>query len=541
MKTDPITLEVIRNTMQSIAEEMGVTLIRTALSPNIKDRRDCSTAIYTPKGELIAQAEHIPLHLGIMPIIVKKVLEIFPPESLLPGDAIISNDPYINGSHLPDVCIITPVFLGETLMAITANIAHHVDIGGSTPGSMSTIATEIFQEGIRIPPIKIYNQGIINSEVLTLLAHNVRTKDVFLGDLQAQMATNIVGSKRLLELERKTGIDRLDMHIKDIIEYTERRLKAVLAVLPTGKYDFSDHLEGDGITDHPLKINLNLEITENKIIADFTGTDRQAKGPVNATTGVTQACVIYAVKAALDPDLHTSEGIARVIEIITPEGTLLNPSFPAPVAHANINTAQRITDVVLGALAKAVPHRVTAAGTGSMSNLAIGGLNKQQEYFSYIETYGGGQGAKHDQDGMDGVHVNMTNTMNTPIEVIENAYPLRVDKYALLPDTGGEGKFRGGVGLTRQITLLSDAYVSISSERNSIQPWGLEGGQPGKTAKCYLDDADGTRLRVAGKFTGELSAGTSITLETAGGGGYGPPEERSNEAIKRDLAAGLTT
>jgi N-methylhydantoinase B len=539
--TDPVTLEVQRNALQSIAEEMGVTLIRTALSPNIKDRRDCSTAIYTATGDLVAQAEHIPLHLGIMPSIVKKILELYPPENLAPNDAIISNDPYINGSHLPDICLITPVFIKNELTAIVANLAHHVDVGGAVPGSMSTVSTEVFQEGIRIPPIKLYNHGEINQEVMELLTYNIRTNETFHGDLQAQYSTNLVGCKRLQELVQKTGLDFLRHQMEDIIDYTERRFRAALAFVPSGTYRYFDYLEGDGISNNRIKIALTLQITEDKIIADFTGTDDQVKGPINATPGVTQACVYFAVKAVLDPELPSNEGIARVVETIVPKGSLLNPHFPAPVAHANINTAQRITDVILGALAQALPHQVTAAGTGSMSLLAIGGLDQNKEYFSYIETYGGGQGGKYGQDGMDGVHVNMTNTRNTPVEVIEMSYPLRVEKYALRPDTGGAGQFRGGTGLTRQITLLTEAHVSVSSERNTIKPWGLEGGLPGGVGRCYLETPAGEKLKMPGKYTKELPAGTVITLETAGGGGYGPVKERTQEAISHDGEEGLTT
>ena len=541
MKTDPITLEIIRHAIQSIAEEMNAVLISTAFSPNLRDRHDCSTAVYTTKGALVAQTEQVPLHLGTMSSMVEKTLELFPINRLLPGDAIISNDPYINGSHLPDICLITPVYLGDTPLALLANMAHHVDLGGSVPGSMSTVATEIFQEGIRIPPLKIYKQGVLDQEVLNLLAHNVRTGEIFRGDLQAQLSANQVGSKQLLELEHKIGLDRLIFNMEEMINYTERRLLALLEDVPAGRYEYADYLEGDGVNDYPLKIALALEIAPGKILADFTGTSPQAKGPSNATPGIAKACVFYAIKAALDPALPFSAGIARVVELLTPEGSLLNPAFPAPVAQAVVNTAQRITDTVLGALAQALPHRVTAAGAGSMNSLTIGGPRERQEYFSFVESCGGGQGAKSDQDGMDGVHTNMTNTMNTPVEVIESAYPLRVEQYALLPDSGGPGQFRGGVGLRRQFKLLSDAYVSISSERNSIRPWGLAGGKPGETAKCFLEESGGGKRRLPGKFTGELPAGSVITLETAGGGGYGPAEARAPEAVEQDLAEGLIT
>ncbi|OPY58572.1 MAG: Acetophenone carboxylase delta subunit [Pelotomaculum sp. PtaU1.Bin035] len=539
MNTDPITLEVLRNALQSIAEEMGVTLTRTALSPNIKDRRDCSTAIYTPGGELAAQAEHIPLHLGLMPTVVKKVLETFPVRNLAPGDTIMINDPYISGSHLPDICVISPVFAGNRLLAIVANLAHHVDMGGTVPGSMSTTATEIFQEGIRIPPVKISSGGRVNNDLLKVLAHNVRTTSEFYGDIQAQISANQIGGKRLEELERKTGTETLKHYMDEIINYTERRIRAALKNIPNGTYQFSDYLEGDGITGDMIKIAVRVQVEDEKIIVDFTGTSPQVKGPVNATRGVTLACAYFAVKAVADPELPPSEGIARAVEIITPPGTLVNPCFPAPVAHANINTAQRITDIVLGALAQAVPHKVTAAGTGSMSNFTIGGRDARHHYYSYVETYGGGQGAKYDQDGMDGVHVNMTNTLNTPVEVIEMNYPLLVEKYGLIPDTGGPGEFRGGTGLAREITVLENATVSISTERNIINPWGLQKGIPGRCARCFIKMPGSDCKEIPGKFTREVPKGATIILQTAGGGGFGDPLRRDPAAVRQDVVNGL--
>ncbi|MEW6447553.1 MAG: hydantoinase B/oxoprolinase family protein [Bacillota bacterium] len=538
---DPITIEVLRNAIQSVAEEMGVVLTRTALSPNIKDRRDCSTAVYTPDGALVAQAEHIPLHLGLMPTVVRKVLEVFPAERLKPGDAIIINDPYISGSHLPDICIISPAFARSRLLAIVANLAHHVDVGGMVPGSMSTAATEIFQEGIRIPPVKLCNAGRLNKELLKLLAHNVRTADEFYGDIEAQLSANRVGCKRLQELAQKIGIERLADYMTEVINYAARRFLAALKGVPAGIYRFSDYLEGDGLTGDLLKISTSVKIGEKGITVDFTGTSPQAKGPVNATRGVTLACVYFAVKAVFDPDLPASEGIERLVEVVTPPGTLVNPYFPAPVAHANINTAQRIADVVLGALAQAVPHKVTAAGTGSMSNFTIGGVGGRQGYYSYVETYGGGQGAKHGQDGMDGVHVNMTNTLNTPVEVIEMNYPVIVERYGLIPDSGGPGEFRGGTGLVRAITVLEDATVSVSTERNILRPWGLEAGRPGRGARCLIKTPDGVLAAMPGKFTKAVTKGTTIILETAGGGGVGQPFLRPPEAVRRDVINGLVS
>jgi N-methylhydantoinase B len=541
---DPVTLEVLRNALQSVAEEMGLTLIRTALSPNIKDRRDCSTAVYTTGGHLVAQAEHIPLHLGLMPTVVKAVLARFPVSKLSPGDAVIINDPYISGSHLPDICIITPVFQGSRPIAVLASLAHHVDVGGSVPGSMSTCAREIFQEGIRIPPVKICRQRIINQEIMDLIAGNVRTPDEFNGDIQAQISANAMGERRLQELAAKYGPSKLLEYMTGIINYSEKRMRSGLAELPGGTYIFEDFLESDGLQEKEINIKVSLTIDGDSALIDFTGTHPQVEGPVNSTRGVTLACVYYALKSVVDPGVPSNEGLAAPIKVITPSGSLVNPVFPAAVAHANINTAQRIADTMLGALAQAAPDRVTAAGTGSMSNFTVGGIEPAGgRYYSYVETYGGGQGAKIDQDGMDGIHVNMTNTRNTPVEVIEQSYPLLVNGYGLLTDTGGPGKYRGGAGLYRSITILQGkAMVSVSTERSRLRPWGLDGGNPGVSSELEIKYHSGdTEKPPCGKFTGGLQKGDTIILKTAGGGGFGNPLERDPAAVRGDVLEGLVS
>ncbi|MGD9124170.1 MAG: hydantoinase B/oxoprolinase family protein, partial [Desulfarculaceae bacterium] len=466
-KMDPITLEVMRNAFQSVAEEMGAALIRTALSTNIKDRRDCSTAIYTPQGELVAQAEHIPLHLGLMVSVVKKVLEIFPVESLKPGDAIITNDPYVSGSHLPDICMVSPVFHQKRCLGLVANLAHHVDIGGIAPGGMPTISTEIFQEGLRIPPVRLKREGVIDDEMLRLITNNVRTSYESLGDFQAQLAANNVGERRLHEIMAKYGADQCAFYMEELITYSERRMLAAISKLPQGRFEFKDYLEGDGLSQKKLTLKARLTLSPDSISVDFSGTSPQAKGSVNSTRAVTLACVFFALKSIIDPEIPSSAGTFRPVKVITPPGSLVNPQFPAPVSNANINTSQRITDVVMGALAQAVPERVPAASNGSMSIFTIGGVHPRTGvYYSYVETYGGGQGAACNADGMDGVHTNMTNTRNTPVEVIEQSYPLRVEKYSLVPDSDGAGEFRGGLGLTREITVLEhEATISLGTER----------------------------------------------------------------------------
>ncbi len=540
-KVDPITLEVMRNACQSVAEEMGAALIRTALSPNIKDRRDCSTAIYTAEGDLVAQAEHIPLHLGLMVSVVRKTLERYPIDRLEPGDAIITNDPYISGSHLPDVVMITPVFLDGACVALLANLAHHVDMGGMVPGGMPTISTEIFQEGIRIPPVKLRKRGELDWEIMGLISNNVRTSYEMRGDFQAQMAANNVGERRIKEVIARYGVESTRFYMDEIMNYAERRMTSAIKDLPEGTFTFEDYLEGDGLTDDFLKIQVSLAIKEGGILVDFTGTDPQARGSVNSTRAVTLACVYYGLKSAIGPELPSSGGTFRPVEVITPEGTLVNPRFPAPVSNANINTSQRITEVILGALSKVIPERVPAASTGSMSIFTVGGLDpRTDEYYSYVETYGGGQGALFNADGMDGVHVHMTNTMNTPTEVIEIAYPLRVERYGLVPDSEGPGRFRGGLGLTREITTVDHrTTISIGTERRAIRPWGLEGGKPGGASATWIIEPEGDRRELPTKTTTQVESGTRIVLQTAGGGGFGDPMARDPELVSRDVAEGF--
>ena len=543
MTVDAVSVEVLRNALQSAAEEMGKTLIRTAFSTNIKDRLDASAAVYTPEGDLVAQAEHIPLHLGLMPSVVREVLKIHPPQTLHPGDALLINDPYISGSHLPDIFLITPVFFEGRLVAIVSNIAHHVDVGGLAPGSMSVKATEIFQEGLRIPGVKLIKQGEIDPDMLRLIQVNVRTSSVTLGDLYAQMAANNVGGKRIIEMIEKYGHDHVQACMQAILDYSERRMRHALAEVPVGSYTFTDYLEGDGVEEYDIPIHVNIHVDGEEVTLDFTGTSPQTKGPVNSTLGVTKACAYYAIKAMCDPDIPTNAGAFRVIHVKAPSGTVVNPDFPAPVSNANINTAQRIADTILGALADVLPHRAIAACSGTMNNFTIGGYDKEsREYFSYVETYGGGQGGMRGLDGMDGVHTNMTNTLNTPSEVMEQSFPFRVERYGFAEGTGGAGEFSGGMGLVREIVIeADDVTVSLSTERRQRAPWGLFGGMPGGKSECWLVEPNGEKHLLPSKSTLTVHTGSRIILKTSGGGGYGDPSKRSAERIQQDVDHGRIT
>jgi len=540
---DPATLEVMRNALQSIAEEMGAALVRTAFSTNIKDRMDCSTAVYTREGKLVSQAEHMPLHLGLMPSVVQAVLQAYPPDRLEPGDVVIINDPYISGSHLPDICIISPVYWEGELVALLANLAHHVDVGGMTPGSMPVGAVEIFQEGLRIPPTKLCKRRKLDEELLQLILANVRTPDETRGDLQAQLAANNVGERRLHELMKKHGQAMVFKYMQAILDYSERRMRAMIAQLPPGHYTFTDYLESDGIVDEPIPIRVAIAVESNDIKVDFSGTSAATRGPVNCTRPVTLACVYYAIKSVVDPGLPSNEGAYRPIHVVTPPGSVVNPDFPAAVCQANINTAQRIVDAVLGALAHAVPDRVTAASSGSMNLFTIGGIDPGRGcYYSYVETCGGGQGAMHNQDGMDGVHTNMTNTRNTPVEVIEATYPLRVERYALVPDSGGPGRWRGGLGIVREITIVDhQARATISTERRRRRPWGLSDGKPGGASASFYETANGQVRALPTMTSMDVESDSALTLVSPGGGGMGCPLGRDVELVKRDVIAGFVS
>lgn len=519
---NPVELEIARNRLESIAEEVGTTLIQTSYSPNIKDRRDCSAGIYGPEGMLISQAEHIPLHLGLMPTMIKNALASYGTENLVEGDVLITNNPYLGGSHLPDMCVITPVFWEDELVAVAANLAHHVDVGGIAPGSMATHATEIFQEGVRVPPVKLFSAGELRDELLAVLLTNIRTQDKTRGDIMAQVAANRLGQRRIHDLLKEWGAERFDTSAKALVEYANRRTRAAIEQLPDGTGTFTDYLEHDGNTEHQVAIEVTVEVIGDQLSVDFSQTDDQVDGAVNCSWAVTESCVAYVIKLLTDPSLPSNAGLMEPIEVQTREGSLVAATFPAPVANGNIQTSQRIVDALLGAFYEFAPQHVPAASSGSMSIMTIGGFDQETgQYFSYVETYGGGQGAMPDQDGASAVHTHMTNTRNTPCEVIEREYPLRVEAYQIAEDTGGAGEYSGGDALIRQLTLTRGrAQVVAGTARVTTAPWGLAGGSDGASGKVIRHTAEGDEPRESmTRF--EVEAGEGITIQTAGGGGYG--------------------
>ncbi len=520
-----IELEIARNRLMSISEEVGTAMIRTSYSPNIKDRRDCSAGIYAPDGRLISQAEHIPLHLGLMPTLISRALEEFGAHQLRPGDVLMTNNPYLGGSHLPDICVITPVFSDGEVVALVATMAHHVDVGGITPGSMATHATEIFQEGVRIPPIRLYAEGELQREVLSLLLMNLRTADKTRGDLMAQVAANRLGQRRVLELVGEWGVAGFHRACRALIDYGERRTRAALAQLPDGTGTFTDFLEHDGVGPARIPIEATVTVAGDEVTIDLSNTSDQVRGAVNCSHAVSLACAAYVVKMLADPTLPSNHGLTVPITVKTRPGSLVHAQFPAPVAHGNIQTSQRMVDAILGAFNEFTGDLVPAASTGSMSMVTIGGLDPRTgRYYSYVETYGGGQGADALTEGASATHTHMTNTRNTPCEVIEREYPLRVDTYEIARGTGGEGRRPGGDGLVRRLTLTDgEAVVTAGTSRVTTSPWGLDGGGDGASARVRRhghDDAEDQPSLSSFRVT----AGEGVSIRTAGGGGYGAAE-----------------
>lgn len=522
---DAVTLEILRNQFEGVAEEMGHVLIRGAYSPNIKERQDCSAAVFDAEGRMVAQAEHIPVHLGAMPEAVDAIRDRNPQ----PGEAYLLNDPFAGGTHLPDITIVSPISADGEIIAYAVTRAHHADVGGMSPGSMPAGASEIYQEGIRLPGVRLTTGGELEADVLELFLANVRNPDERRADLRAQLAANDRAADRVGDLLDEHGLDRLQAAFDAVIEYSRDRVTAELAEIPNGTYHAQDVLEGDGITDEDIPIEATVTVDEASITVDFAGTAEQVDGNMNAPLAVAKSAVYFVVRAVTDPEIPPNHGCYEPIEVNAPEGTLLNPTPPSAVVGGNVETSQRVTDVVLSTFSKALPGALPAQGQGTMNNLIIGSRNA--DGYTYYETIGGGFGARPGKDGMDGVQVGMTNTLNTPVESIETEYPLRVERYALRPDSGGDGEFRGGLGLERTITVETDSVVSLLTERRRYPPRGVNGGEDGATGENRIDGEP-----VPAKSTQDAPRGTTVTIRTPGGGGYGKPENRRQTARNRDRA-----
>jgi N-methylhydantoinase B len=502
-RLDPISLQVLVGALRAACDEMGAVLIRSAHSPNIKERHDCSTALFDARGELVMQAEHIPVHLGSMPDAVAAVLE----REQRPDEAWILNDPHAGGTHLPDVTLISPLFDDEELIGFAASRAHHADIGGPTPGGMPADSTRLEDEGVVIPPTRA------TDEALRELAGRMRNPAERLADLRAQRAANLTGARRLAELVGRLGRDELLAGMAEILDYAERRSRAAIAELPDGEYRATDVLEGGADGDSEVELAVTATVAGDALRLDFGGTADEVEGNLNCPLAVTKSAAFFAVRVLTDPDAPPCAGAHRPIEVAAPLGCLLNARFPAAVVAGNVETSSRVADLVLEALAGATP--APAQGQGTMNNFTLAG-----ESFTYYETIGGGQGACPDADGPSAIHVAMSNTLNTPVEAFEIDYPVRVKRLAVRRDTGGAGAHRGGDGVVRELEALAPMRFTLITERRRHAPRGREGGEDGAPGRNLLNDRE-----LPPKTAGELRPGDRLRLETPGGGGYGPPAQ----------------
>ncbi len=549
MARNPVEIEVFKNIFHSIAEEMGAALRRTAFSPNIKERRDYSCAVFGDDGEVVAMGDHMPVHLGSMPMSVRAAIDA-PNLHLGPGDICILNDPFCGGTHLPDITLVAPVFVDRSRRAgskekrtnsakadfYVASRAHHADVGGTYPGSMG-LCEEIYQEGIRIPPVKLMANRVMQRDVLALLLNNVRTPQEREGDLGAQIAACHTGATRLQQVVTRYGLSRVRRAMSDLQDYSEELMREFLSRIAPGDYAAEDFLDDDGISDTPVRIAVKITVRPQRgkpkaalkqapiVTVDFAGSSPQVRGSINAVEAITYSACFYVFRCLLKEDVPATAGLMRPVRMIAPAGSVVNAQPPAAVAGGNVETSQRIVDVLLRALAQALPQNIPAASSGTMNNLTIGGKDDRDgsnsEPFAYYETIAGGMGARPNKDGVSGVHVHMTNSLNTPAESLEHAYPLRVTEYSIRKHSGGPGKYRGGNGLVREVEMLTDAQVTLLADRRKRGPYGLAGGGDGAPGRTEIVRATGQRELLPGKCSVRLNPGDRIRVESPGGGGWG--------------------
>jgi N-methylhydantoinase B len=519
MSIDPITLEVLRHALEGVADEMGGVLRRTAYSPNIKEREDCSAAVFSPGAELVAQAEHIPVHLGSMPASVEAAIAAFP--DLGPGDQVLLNDPFAGGTHLNDLTLVAPVFVDGELAGYVANRAHHTDVGGSAPGSIPAGATDIAQEGVRISPSLLYREGVLEREVFDLVLSSSRTPHEREGDLLAQAGANQRGAARIVEIAATWGLALVREAQEALADYAEARVRAALERIPHGEWTFVDHLDDDGAGSAPVAIRCTLRFDGRSIVVDLSESDAQVRGSVNAPRAVAMSAACFVLRCLVPEDVPVNAGCWRPLELVTRPGAVVDAVAPAAVSAGNVEGSQRICDAILGAFAQAVPDLVPAASQGTMNNVLIGGTGADGRPFSYYETIGGGQGAGPWGPGASGIHTNMTNTRNTPIEALEHAYPFLARAYELRTGSGGIGRHHGGDGVVRELEILTDdASVTLIGERRLQGPWGASGGGPGASGRDLIDGSE-----VPAKVTRRVARGSRLRVETPGGGGWGSPSD----------------
>ncbi len=540
MAIDPILLEVLRNRLDAIADEMELTLLKSAASPIVKEGLDASAALFNTHGETIAQAAAIPIHLGALQFAAQRLVRAFPPERMRDGDAFLLNDPYDGGTHLPDITLAVPVFADGRAVALACTMCHHQDVGGRTPGSVPTDATELYQEGVIIPPTQLFRAGELDENLFRFLTRNVRLPDVFTGDLMAQVAAGRLGGVRLQALFAAHGAPTVMTYIEELLSRAERLTRAQIADIPDGDYAFEDWLDDDGVSiGQPVKIAVTLRVRGSAMTFDFTGSDRQVRGPFNSVPASTMSAVYYAVRAISDASIPNNGGCFRAVDAILPEGTIVNPTAPAPVS-CRTATIKRIADTILGALVRALPGRMPAASSGTLLVMAFGGRDPDTgQPFVASELAAGGMGARPDKDGIDVIETDVSNCMNIPVESVEMNFPLRIPRARLWLDSGGAGRFRGGLGLEKVFeATTTDVMVSHRGERFASSPWGLEGGAPGARAHAYILRKDGAREELPSKKMIVLHPGDQLWEYIAGGAGYGDPLDRDPVAVFADVLDG---
>lgn len=534
---DPITLEVLRNRFDVIADEMEMTLLRTSFSPIVKEAQDASAALFTIGGEVIAQAAAIPIHLGCLMPSVNRLIEVFPVIEMNEGDAFIMNDPYDGGTHLPDTTIVQPIFHDGAVAALAATMTHNQDIGGKSPGSIPTDATDIFQEGICIPPLKFYDRGRINETLRALLVKNVRLPDVLMGDLHGQLAAGHVAMTRWSEMLREYGRAIVDEAIDELMKRAEAATRSHIAAIPDGIYSFADYLDNDGVAlDRPIKICVTVTIEGSDILFDFTGSSTQVAGPVNSVTAATMSGAFYVLRVLTDPSIPNNGGCYRMARFRYPEGSVVNPTYPAPV-NARALTIARIADAIRGALIKALPDRLIAADSGHLT-IAFGGIDRRTgRQFVTSEMGAGGAGARRTKDGIDVIDFGAVNCMNIPVEAIEMDSPIRIEKFCIRDDSGGPGRQRGGLGMEKVFGVRSGPVaVTVRGEQFFTQPWGVFGGLAGGAARAWVERRDGSKEIIRSKCILTLNEGDRLFFDTPGGGGYGDPLERDPDLVWGDVA-----
>jgi N-methylhydantoinase B len=534
-RVDPAELEIFKNLFQAAAEEMGAGLRRSAFSPNIKERRDYSCAVFDGEGRAVAMGDHMPVHLGSMPTSVAAALEAL---ELEPGSIAMLNDPYAGGTHLPDITLVMPVVPARRVgrksrpVFYVANRAHHSDVGGAQPASMG-LSEDIYQEGLRIPPVHLVRKGTVQRDVLAMLLANVRTPAEREGDLMAQVAACRLGERRLRELLEAYGVPKVCFYLDALQTYSAQLMRQALVQIPDGTYSAQDYLDDDGFSSEPVPLRVSIKISHGHALVDFAGSSPACRGSVNAVMAITTSAVFYVFRCLLGEDIPACAGLLEPIEVRAPEGSVVNARAPSAVAAGNVETSQRIVDVLLRALAKALPHRIPAASSGTMNNLSFGGIDPRTgEAFAYYETIGGGMGARPNADGLSGVHTHMTNSLNTPIEALEAAYPVRVRRYSLRRGSGGKGQFRGGDGIIREIEFLTDVRASILSDRRRLQPYGLAGGGPGAAGRNELFVPEGRKSKVETRSsTSEIRNSKLETRSSKFGEALGRARELPSKAV----------